>query len=73
MANHSVADSSAHDNPAPSAYRVTAFNPNTNEEFNVGVFLAVDREDAIRQATERDAENTKHLVLDAAPIQQAEV
>lgn len=48
-------------------YRVTGWNPETQQEFNLGIFLASDRNDAIRQARKAhpDANN---LVLDAAEI-----
>jgi hypothetical protein len=47
-------------------YRVTGFNGETKIEYNIGLFLAETREDAIRQAQQREPEQTKASVLDAA-------
>jgi hypothetical protein len=48
-------------------YRVTGWNPDTKQEWNLGVYLASDRNDAIRQARNAHPE-ASDLVLDAAIV-----
>jgi hypothetical protein len=43
-------------------YRVTAFDPKSSTEFNVGLFVANSREKALRSAADKRSEK---LVLDA--------
>jgi hypothetical protein len=47
-------------------YRVTGFDGQNNKEYNVGLFLADNREEAIRKAQTLEPDQTKTLVLDAA-------
>ena len=56
------------------AYRVIAWNPETREEFNAGIYLVSpkpdareERDDAIRQARKAHPESSD-LVLDAAEV-----
>ena len=48
-------------------YRVTGWNPETKQEWNLGVYLATSREDAFKQARKAHPE-ASNLVLDAAIV-----
>ena len=46
-------------------YRVTAWDPKTNREYNVGLFIAKNRDAAMRKARSKRSRN---MVLDAYEI-----
>lgn len=48
-----------------SLYRVTGWEPTTGHEYNLGIYIASDRDAAIRKAQRNNA-NVSGLVLDAA-------
>jgi hypothetical protein len=50
-------------------YRVTAFDPKTSKEFNVGLFVAESREEALRRAADKRSER---MVLDTIFVSKVE-
>lgn len=51
-------------------YRVTGWEPPTQREYNLGIYIAPNRDAAIKKAR-RNNPNAVKLVLDAAQIEAA--